>query len=622
MTARHLPLLLSLVVATGAACGPNPQFVSPSSAQGPPPFYGPSGAASVQGPPPFIGPSGPAEPSPAGTGAPSGSRAPPPLGQPAPVTFYRTQDSSDWVTHNFKLQARYARVIVVSATDPPPAKVTVGKLDFEAPGSTSGATEELPVTLAVKTLDEAAGQARGGDLVAVLPGHYKGFKVGDVPDAGDGRYIHFKALGKPGDVIIDAGSAADANWMIVLEAAHHVVIQGFNLAGSNVPGGKDLHGPNAGIFISGDFLHTSKLAHHLAIVGNYSHEHKAWGIHSVESYTVLVQDNLFSLSGREHSAYFSDGSDDYVIRRNVFFGSNGSGLQVNVDPLASLEKLAKHPALDVGPMQPTREWALDALKQATARFGANAFPDGRGFNFIIESNVIYGNGRVGGAAINLAGVRESIIQNNLIYANYASGIAEWDNANPFDAAAVHPGPQSVAEMTGADVLPIFGCFNNLVRNNTVLSAIRGRPALLAGNGSWGTRAYNNVLVNDEMPSVELLNTSIWRFDGAHNVLDRVSYEGAASALKSLATSLPDSPRSTIGINRAALASNFVRPGEEPWIVTEGAWWKLNPKRPDFHPRAGSPLLAGRGDPRSTPTTDLDGKPRPKADIGAYAAAAP
>ncbi len=627
MTARNLPLLLSLAAA-GAACGPNPQFVSPSSVQGPPPFVGPSGAASVQGPPPFIGPpsaTGPSAPdtgAPSGAGGTTGTTGPLPPGKPSPLTFYRTQDSSDWVAHNIKPQARYTRVIAVYATDPPPAKVTVGKLDFEAPADAGGPTEDLAVTVAVKSLDEAAAQARGGDLVAVMPGRYKGFRVGEVPGAGDGSYVHFKAMGRPGEVIIDSGAAADPNWMIVLEAAHHVVIQGFNLAGTNAPGSKDLHGPNAGIFISGDFVHTSKLAHHLAVVGNYSHEHKAWGIHSVESHTVLVQDNLFSLSGREHSAYFSDGSDDYVIRRNVFFGSNASGLQVNVDPLASLEKLAKHPALDVAPLQPTREWALNALARATARFGANAFPDGRGFNFIIESNVIYGNGKVGGAAINLAGVRESLIQNNLVYGNYASGIAEWDNGNPFDAAAVHPGPQSVAEVTGADVLPIFGCFNNVVRNNTILMAVRGRPALLVGNGSWGTRAYNNVLVNDEMPSVELLNTSIWRFDGAHNVLDRVNYEGAAAALKSLATSLPDSPRSTVGINRAALAGNFVRPGEEPWIVTEGGWWKLNPKRPDFHPRGGAVLLAGRGDPRNSPPTDLDGKPRPKPDIGAYAAAAP
>ncbi len=595
---RSIPLLALAAV----ACSSNPPYVSPTAPEGPPPFIGP----------------GVGEPVPTTGGSPVAPAAPAP-GQPAPLTFYRTQDSSDWIAHNFKPQAKYARVIAVYSGDKPPSKVTVSKLDLDAVAG-SVPTEELAVTLAVKTLAEAADQSRGGDLVAVLPGHYAGFRLGDKPDAGDGRYVHFEALGAPGDVIIDAPCGADPNWMILLEGAHHVIVQGFNLAGTNTPGGPDFHGPNAGILINGDFVRTSKLAHHIAIIGNYSHHHKVWGIHSVDSHTVLVQDNLFASSGKEHAAYFSDGSDDYVIRRNVFFGSNASGLQVNVDPLASLEKLAKHPSIEYPPMQPSREWALGLLKLATERFGANAFPDGRGFNYIIEGNVMNGNGRIGGAAINLAGVRESLIQNNLVYGNDSAGIAEWDNANPFDAAAVKPGPQTAAEVTGADVLPVFGCFNNVVRNNTILSAVKGRAALLVGNGSWGTRAYNNVLVNDELPSVELFNTSIWRFEASHNVIDRVSYEGPAAAMKGLATSLPDGAHSVTGITRSTLAINFVRSSDEPWVVLEGNWWRLNPKRPDFHPRAGGVLLAGRGEARNQPPTDLESKKRSKPDIGAYAAA--
>ena len=366
--------------------------------------------------------------------------------------------------------------------------------------------------------------------------------------------------------------------MILLQGAHHVIVQGFDIAGAatNAPGAPGLLGPSAGILIDGDFVHTSKLAHHIAIVGNFSHHHRAWGIHSVDSHTVLVQDNLFAASGREHAAYFSDGSDDYVIRRNVFFGSNACGLQVNVDPLASLEKVASHPAIGYPPMQPTRAWALGLLAVATRRFGENAFPDGRGFNFLIEDNVINGNGRIGGAGINLAGVRESLIQNNLIYGNASAGIAEWDNGNAFDAAARSPGPQTAADVTGPDALPIFGCSDNVVRNNTILSAVRGRAALLVGNGSWGTRAYDNVLVNDAVPSVELRNTSIWRFEARHNVLGQVTYEGPAAAMKSLATSLPDGAGSVTGVTRSALAPSFVRPGDEPWVVLEGTWWKTQP----------------------------------------------
>jgi hypothetical protein len=537
-----------------------------------------------------------------------------------PLMFYKTQDSRDWIAHNFQVQTKYARVIAVYSGDKPPSTVTVGKLDLDA-ASGRGRAEELPVTVAVKTLTEAAELSQGGDLVAVLPGRYGGFRLGDKADAGDGRYIHFRALGSPGDVIIDGPSPTDPNWMILLQGAHHVIVQGFDVAGAatNTPGGANLVGPSAGILIDGDFVHTSKLAHHVAIVGNYSHHHRAWGIHSVDSHTVLVQDNLFAVSGREHAAYFSDGSDDYVIRRNVFFGSNACGLQVNLDPQASLEKVSQRLGTAYPALQPSRKWALGLLELATARFGANAFPDGRGFNFVIEDNVINGNGRIGGAGINLAGVRESLIQNNLIYGNASAGIAEWDNGNVFDAAAVTPGPQTAAEVTGADVLPLFGCSDNVVRNNTVLSSVKGRAALLVGNGSWGTRAYDNVLVNDELPSIELLNTSIWRFEASHNVLGRVSYEGSAAAMKSLATSLPDGADSVTGVTRKSLASSFIKAGDEPWVVLEGNWWRLNPTRPDFHPRAGAPLLAGRGDARYEPPMDLDGRTRSKVDIGAFAA---
>jgi hypothetical protein len=566
-------------------------------------------------PPPTVeGPPGTASP-----GAPATPVVPVP--QPAPLTFYKTQDSSDWIAHDFQIQSKYSRVIVVYSGDRAPGAVTARRLDL-AVASGAGHEQELPVTIAVKTLQEAADQSRGGDLVAVLPGRYDGFRLGDKADAGDGRYIHFEALGSPGDVIIDGPCPADPSWMILLHGAHHVVVQGFDVAGAatNTPGGANLQGPNAGILIDGDFVHTTKLAHHIAIVGNYSHHHRAWGIHSVDSHTVLVQGNLFAVSGREHAAYFSDGSDDYVIRRNVFFGSNACGLQVNLDPQASLEKVAERLGTEYPALQPTRRWALGLLELATARFGANAFPDGRGFNYIIEDNVINGNGRIGGAGINLAAVRESLIQNNLIYGNASAGIAEWDNGNVFDAAAVTPGPQTAAEVTGADVLPIFGCSDNVVRNNTVLSSVKGRAALLVGNGSWGTRAYDNVLVNDELPSVELLNTSLWRFEASHNVLGHVSYEGPAALMKSLATSLPDEAHSVTGVTRQALAGSFARAGDEPWVVLEGNWWKLNPGRPDFHPRAGSALLAGRGDSRYEPPTDLEGRKRSKPDIGAYAVA--
>ena len=102
-----------------------------------------------------------------------------------------------------------------------------------------------------RTLQEAADAAHGGDLVAVMPGSYAGFVLEDKPSAGDGRYIHFKAMGQPGDVVIDRASR-NPDWMILLRATHHVIIDGFNLAGHNAPE-LDPLSPRAGIMLDGDF---------------------------------------------------------------------------------------------------------------------------------------------------------------------------------------------------------------------------------------------------------------------------------------------------------------------------------------------------------------------------------
>ncbi|WP_437913503.1 right-handed parallel beta-helix repeat-containing protein [Sorangium sp. So ce302] len=571
-----------------------------------------SGTIQVAGPPPEDAAPPPAQakkpPTPAKT-----PEAPEPPAPTAAEPFVTTRDSDEWVRQTLKLQARYERVLVVGA--PAPAAIRVAALDLNARGA-AAEPRDLPVTGAFATLQEAADAARGGDLIAVLPGTYAGFSVGDKPSAGQERYIHFKAMGSPGEVVINRGCAADPNWMIYLKTAHHVVIEGFRLAGSSAPGRQSAAEPKAGIMIDGAFGETSSLAHHIAIVGNFAHHHRTWGVHSTDSHTVLLQDNLFAFSAGEHGAYISDGSDNYVVRRNVFFGNNASGFQANLDPEASLDAVLEHPSFRDHPRrEPTRAWATELMKGATERFGEHGFPDGRGVNFIIEQNVINGNGRSGGGAINLAGVSDSVIQNNLIYGNLASGIAQWDNANPFDRAYVEPGPRAPEQVTGPDALPLWGCRNNLIRNNTVVLSARGRPALQCGNGSWGCRLRNNILVSDASPSIEVLSTSIYRFDAGHNVVTQVSYGGMPEGLKRLAAALPET-RAITGITRARFATEVVRASEEPWVIFEGGWWKLNPNRPDFRPKRSSKVLIGQGDAREVPARDLLGVERSGAELGA------
>jgi hypothetical protein len=352
-------------------------------------------------------------------------------------------------------------------------------------------------------------------------------------------------------------------------------------------------------------------------VDNFSHNHRKWGLHSTDTHTVLLQNNVFALSAMEHSAYASDGSDNYVIRRNIFFGSRAGGLQCNLDTVSSFHELLKHPLLkNYRREEPTREWALGLVKLATEKFGENNFPDGKGINFIIEENVINANGKGGGGSLNLAGLQDSLIQNNLIYGNFNHGIAQWDDANPYDEAYVEPGPASPAQVKSPADLPLWGCHGNLVRNNTVLMNNPGRAAMQSRNGSWGTKMRNNIFINDQPSSIEIFNTSIYLLDSSFNVINTLSYAGMNPSLKILARVLPEGARTTADITQERAAREFVHYGKEPWIIIKGNWWQLNPDRPDFHPRADSQLFANWGDPQELPPRDLEGHRRLRPSIGA------
>ena len=535
-----------------------------------------------------------------------------------PPVFFDSLDSDAWVAASFRVQGSYARLLLVDGSSHPPKSVLVSKLNLNA--RTAAQPEEtLAVAAVFANLQGAADAARGGDLIAVMPGTYAGFVLGPKEDAGDGRYIRVKALGRPGDVVIDR-PGRDADWMVLFQAAHHAILEGFNIAGHTGPG-LPPEGPRAGIMIDGDFGHSGKQAHHIAIMGNFSHNHRKWGFHTTDTHTVLIQDNLFALSAEEHSGYASDGSDNYVIRRNVFFGSRASGLQCNLDSLSSFHEVLKHQALrEHAPEQPSRAWALGLVGRATELFGKDNFPDGRGVRFIIEDNVINQNGKAGGGSLNLAGLQDSLIQNNLIYGNFNHGIAQWDDANPYDAAFVDPGPQSAAAVRGPEDLPLWGCHSNRIRNNTVLMANPERAALQFRNGSWGGRARNNILINDGGVSIQVFNTSVYGLDSGYNAAGRFDDTGMAADLKTLAKNLDASPRSTLDLTLDSLRHEFVRCGDEPWVLIEGSWWRLNPDRPDFRPRTDAARLAGRGDASDLPARDLAGQPRRSADLGALAPA--
>ncbi|MBW7841244.1 MAG: T9SS type A sorting domain-containing protein [Ignavibacterium sp.] len=97
--------------------------------------------------------------------------------------------------------------------------------------------------------------------------------------------------------------------------------------------------------------------------------------------------------------------------------------------------------------------------------------DGIISNAIVEGNILHDNGYGGGSAINMDGVQDSKIFNNLIYNNHATGIAMF-------------------QIDGGDASK-----NNKVYNNTIIQPSDGRWCIISVDGSTGNTIYNNILIN-------------------------------------------------------------------------------------------------------------------------------
>lgn len=519
--------------------------------------------------------------------------------------YFKTESSDAWVAHNFKLQPAYARVLLVG-------EPKVGSIDVAPPslGPASLGKQAHPVDAYFATIQEAIDASGPGDLIAVQPGRYAGFVVGPIEGAGDGAYTFVRALGAPGVVVIDRQSL-DASWMIYGRTAHHVVIEGFHVKGTG-----DGKGPRAGIMLDGDFGRSGKLLRNVAVVGVLSFGHKTWGLHSTDTATVLIQDSAFGGSVLEHGLYASDGSDDWVIRRNVFFDNYAGGLQINLDPLASLEETVRHIGMmGAPPVAESRAWAQEIVARATRAYGANNFPDGRGINFIVEDNVATNNGKKGGAAFNFAVICESLIQNNLAYGNFAGGLVLWDNKNPYDRELTDNPPTKAADWV-EEKKPLFGSRDNLVRNNTFFNQASPRAAIQVRHGSFGNRFFSNVALHGTGPGMWVTPDSLERLEARGNVMGSIQTDGASSELLALATLMP-AAGSTVNVAFDDVWRAMVAPSAERWIDLDGGWWRPSPKRPDFRPKEPGGFFKPAG-PAPLLALDLRGKKRAADVPGALA----
>lgn len=509
---------------------------------------------------------------------------------------YAEASTDEFLAEHFHFQDRYTAVRCVSGDGSCPAEVSAFAPCLLANCPRDSHT--YPIEATYETIQEAADAAQPGDLIVITPGRYAGLIVEEKGGA-DGAYIHFLGLGNIGDVIVDRLADPSVSWLrhhFYFIAAHHYIIE--NIAFENAERG-------AGIFVSGYFSGTGQFSHHFVVSNVYAHDNGEWGMHTTSTNYIVVQDSAFTNSVEEHGVYISGSGDHVLLRRNILQGNNAAGIQVNADPQTAMSEVYYWLQESTGETCGISEddvWSSATWQEIKDCYDEQGLPDlgeyfedGISSDIRIENNIITGNGAAGGAGINLASVRNSVVRGNVIYGNDAAGIACWDNA--------------YAEEKGLDSSE-FGCHVVEILENTLVDETGGRGSLIITHDASDNYVINNIIVRDRFDAYEV---------GINSGVGLNSYGNYYSAMAIDDSSAGDFFGDQFGITDFTVAealAQFVNPTVEPWILEEGDGYVLNPERPDFRPVAGSVLATGRVMP-SAAEFDMFGLTRGD-EIGALA----
>ncbi len=224
------------------------------------------------------------------------------------------------------------------------------------------------------TLQHAVEQAQPGDVILIHQGAFAGCRISR--SGSEDAWITLQAAPDEKVVIDRPGPQNEHRSILEVETwdgdgrVAYWTIKGFEVA----------YGPWAGIDIRGGEYGFN---HHISINDNEVHHSGRTGIFVAFSNDLVIQGNQSRNNG-EHGIYISNSSDRPFLLDNTCRDNYACGIHMNGD----------------------------------VSMGGDGLISGA----LIQGNTIHGNGRGGGAGINMDGVVESQVLSNTIFDNQAGGI--------------------------------------------------------------------------------------------------------------------------------------------------------------------------------------------------------
>ena len=291
------------------------------------------------------------------------------------------------------------------------------------------------------TLQKAADTVQPGDTVLVRDGHYRGFRLST--SGSSAARIVFSATGT--GAIIDRGNSD--GYGILLSNVNYITLQGFTI--------RDV----ANMGIAHRNASPSNPVHGLIIRGNTIIRSQSVGMYFSEIMNSLIEKNEIDHCGLEgtHCLYMANaGTGNTTIRGNNFHHCLKAGIHFNGDE-------------SVG-------------------------GDGIISGLTIEQNRIYKNGL---NALNMDGVQNSVIRNNLIYDNIGNGIRAFQ----IDASE---GPKNLT----------------IVNNTIIVPPDSGGWAVRITAELGGNTVFNNILLSesDVWGGSIAIDADSVGFSSAHNIV--------------------------------------------------------------------------------------------------------